>query len=39
MEKFASMVHFVTTESLEVFNLRMQVSAVYVAEVWQGEEG
>lgn len=25
MEKFASMVYFVTNESLEVFNLRMQV--------------
>lgn len=26
MEKFAEMVHFVTTESLDVFNLRLQVS-------------
>jgi acyl-CoA oxidase len=32
MEKFAEMVHFVTTESLEVFNLRLQVST----SAWRG---
>jgi acyl-CoA oxidase len=30
MEKFASMVYYVTTESLEVFSLRMQVSPSYL---------
>lgn len=28
MEKFAAMVHFATTESLDVFNQRMEVSIV-----------
>lgn len=32
MEKFASMVHFVTNEPLDVFSLRMEVSpfTVYI---------
>jgi acyl-CoA oxidase len=31
MEKFASMVYYVTNESLDVFSLRMQVSLGYTA--------